>query len=130
MPYCGPEVTTMTPTFHIVNRVRENDRSGPRQSRHSLQGLALRSLFPAAEARSPVERFECTTRPKHGSWLDLVESELGVLSSECLDPPGDGAHGDPGPFWMRCDDLSGADFGRRKQRCRAMPLVVVAPAGQ
>src|SRR5205085_2403671 len=85
---------------------------------------------PAAEARSLVERFECTTRPKHGSWLDLVESELGVLSSQCLDPPGDGAHGDPGPFWTRCDDLSGADFGRRKQRCRAMPLVVVAPAGQ
>src|ERR1700675_2673542 len=31
---------------------------------------------------------------------------------------------------MRCDDLSGGDFERRKQRCRAMPLVVVALAGQ
>ena len=33
-------------------------------------------------------------------------------------------------FRMRRDDLSGGDFQRRKQRCRAMPLVVVALAGQ
>jgi hypothetical protein len=26
-----------------------------------------------------------TTRLKHGSWLNLAESELGVLSSQCLD---------------------------------------------
>ena len=31
---------------------------------------------------------------------------------------------------MRRDDLSAGDFKRRKQRCRAMPLVVVALAGQ
>src|SRR6201993_543910 len=31
---------------------------------------------------------------------------------------------------MRCDDLSGGDFERCKQRCRAMPLVIVALAGQ
>src|SRR5271155_4137995 len=29
-----------------------------------------------------------------------------------------------------CDDLSGGDFKRRKQRCRAVPPVVVALAGQ
>ena len=41
--------------------------------------------FPAAEARHLVERFEWHYTPKHGSWLDLAESELGVLSSQCLD---------------------------------------------
>src|SRR5450631_3405275 len=33
-------------------------------------------------------------------------------------------------FRMRRDDLSGGDFQRRKQRGRAVPLVVVALAGQ
>ena len=32
-----------------------------------------------------MERFEWHYTPKHGSWLDLAESELGVLSSQCLD---------------------------------------------
>ena len=40
---------------------------------------------PAAEARRLVERFEWHYTPKHGSWLDLAESELSVLSSQCLD---------------------------------------------
>jgi hypothetical protein len=46
---------------------------------------SLYQAFPAAEARRLVERFEWHYTPKHGSWLDLAESELGVLSSQCLD---------------------------------------------
>src|ERR1700730_17349582 len=34
------------------------------------------------------------------------------------------------PFRMSRDDLSGGDFERRKQCCGAMPLIVVALAGQ
>src|SRR5262249_1276352 len=30
-------------------------------------------------------RFEWHYTPKHGSWLNLAESELAVLSSQCLD---------------------------------------------
>ena len=46
---------------------------------------SLYEAFPAAQARRLVERFEWHLTPKHGSWLDLAESELGVLSSQCLD---------------------------------------------
>src|SRR5499427_9916505 len=46
---------------------------------------SLYEAFPAAEARRLVKRFEWHYTPKHGSWLDLAESELGVLSTQCLD---------------------------------------------
>ena len=45
---------------------------------------SLYQACPAAEARRLVERFEWHYTPKHGSWLDMAESELGVLSSRCL----------------------------------------------
>src|SRR5262249_48359130 len=50
---------------------------------HSKASLC--EVFPAVEARRLVERFEWPYTPKHGSWLDLAESELGVLTSQCLD---------------------------------------------
>jgi hypothetical protein len=46
---------------------------------------SLYEAFPPDEARRLVERFEWHYTPKHGSWLDMAESELGVLSSQCLD---------------------------------------------
>jgi hypothetical protein len=46
---------------------------------------SLYEAFPAPEARRLVERFEWHYTPKHGSWLDMAESELAVLSSQCLD---------------------------------------------
>lgn len=46
---------------------------------------SLYEAFSAAEARRLVERFEWHYTPKHGSWLNLAESELAVLSSQCLD---------------------------------------------
>jgi hypothetical protein len=48
-------------------------------------GADCYEAFPAVEARRLVERFEWHYTPKHGSWLDLAESELGVLTSQCLD---------------------------------------------
>ena len=46
---------------------------------------SLYEAFPAAEARRLVERFEWHYTPKHGSWLDMAESELSVLTNQCLD---------------------------------------------
>ena len=46
---------------------------------------SLYEAFAPAEARRIVERFEWHYTPKHGSWLNLAESELAVLASQCLD---------------------------------------------
>jgi hypothetical protein len=46
---------------------------------------ALYEAFPPGEARRLVERFEWHFTPKHGSWLDMAEAELSVLSTQCLD---------------------------------------------
>jgi hypothetical protein len=46
---------------------------------------SLYEAFPPAEARRLVERFEWHYSPKHGSWLNMAESELGILSNQCLD---------------------------------------------
>jgi hypothetical protein len=46
---------------------------------------SLYEAFEPAEARRIIERFEWHFTPKHGSWLNLAESELAILSSQCLD---------------------------------------------
>lgn len=46
---------------------------------------SLYEAFPPAEARRLVERFEWHYTPKHGSWLNMAETELSVLSLQCLD---------------------------------------------
>ena len=43
------------------------------------------ATLPAAEARRIAERFEWHYTPKHGSWLNMAETELSVLSGQCLD---------------------------------------------
>ena len=45
---------------------------------------SLYEAFEPAEARRIIERFDWHYTPKHGSWLNLAESELAVLSSQCL----------------------------------------------
>ena len=45
---------------------------------------SLYAAFPAPEARRLVNRFEWHYTPKHGSWLDMAESELAVLTTQRL----------------------------------------------
>lgn len=45
---------------------------------------SLSEIFEPAEARRLVERFGWHYTPKHGSWLNLAESELVVLAKQCL----------------------------------------------
>src|ERR1700736_5603802 len=46
---------------------------------------ALYQAFPAEEARRVLRRLEFHYVPKHASWLNMVEIEIGVLAAQCLD---------------------------------------------
>lgn len=46
---------------------------------------ALYETFPAPEAHRILRRLEFHFTPKHASWLNMVEIEIGVLRSQCLD---------------------------------------------
>jgi len=46
---------------------------------------ALYQAFPAPEARQLLRRLEFHYVPKHASWLNMVEIEIGVLAGQCLD---------------------------------------------
>jgi hypothetical protein len=46
---------------------------------------ALYQAFPPAEARRILRRVEFHYTPKHASWLNMVEIEIGVLRGQCLD---------------------------------------------
>jgi len=46
---------------------------------------ALYETFPAPEARRILQRIEFHYTPKHASWLNMVEIEIGVLRGQCLD---------------------------------------------
>ncbi len=62
-----------------------------RDNLNTHASASLYEAFPAAEVRRLVERFEWQYTPKHGSWPDLAESELGVLALQCL--------------YRRCDNI-------------------------
>jgi transposase len=46
---------------------------------------ALYETFPACEARRVLQRLEFHYTPKHASWLNMVEIEISVINSQCLD---------------------------------------------
>jgi transposase len=46
---------------------------------------SLYETFPAAEAHRILRRLEFHFTPKHASWLNMAEIEIGVLKGQCLD---------------------------------------------
>ena len=45
---------------------------------------SLYKAFPAHQARRIAEKLQFHYTPKHGSWLNMAEIELSVLSRQCL----------------------------------------------
>ena len=52
---------------------------------HSL--ASLYKAFQPEEARRLAKRFQWHYTPKHGSWLDMAEIEIGVMSRQALAKP-------------------------------------------
>lgn len=48
---------------------------------------SLYKVFPPEEARRLAERFEWHYTPKHESWLDMAEIEIGIMSRQALGMP-------------------------------------------
>lgn len=46
---------------------------------------SLYQAFPAEKARALAKRMEIHYTPKHGSWLNIAEIELSVVTKQCLD---------------------------------------------
>jgi hypothetical protein len=47
-------------------------------------GASLYEAFSPAEARRLLSRLEFHYTPKHGSWLNMAEIEIGVMNGQCL----------------------------------------------
>jgi len=52
---------------------------------HVHTPASLYATFPPAEARRIADRLEWHYTPTHGSWLNMAELELSVLTRQCLD---------------------------------------------
>jgi hypothetical protein len=48
-------------------------------------GASLYEAFPPAEARRLLDKIEFHYTPKHGSWVNMAETEIGIMNGQCLD---------------------------------------------
>jgi len=47
-------------------------------------GASLYEAFPPQKARRILEKIEFHSTPKHGSWLNMAETEIGIMNRQCL----------------------------------------------
>ena len=47
-------------------------------------GASLYETFAPAEARRILDKIEFHYTPKHGSWLNMAETEINIMNSQCL----------------------------------------------
>ena len=48
-------------------------------------GASLSEAFCPTKARELLDRIEFHYTPKHGSWLNMAETEIGIMNRQCLD---------------------------------------------
>jgi hypothetical protein len=74
---------------HLIRELVDNHFPGKKiilvmdnLNTHKLSSLY--TAFEPEEARRIAQRLEIHYTPKHGSWLDMAEIEIGVMSRQCL----------------------------------------------
>jgi hypothetical protein len=70
-------VDDLYPSAHLITVVQDN--------LNTHHPASLYKAFPPEEARRILKRLEFCYTPKHGSWLNMAEIELSVLSRQCLE---------------------------------------------
>jgi hypothetical protein len=48
-------------------------------------GASLYETFPPGQARRLLDKVEFHYTPKHGSWLNMTETEIRIMNGQCLD---------------------------------------------
>lgn len=74
--HCMRHIVQCYPDAEIIRVVLDNLNT------HKL--ASLYEAFPPEEARAIARKLEFHYTPKHGSWLNIAEIELAVLSNMCL----------------------------------------------
>ena len=74
--HCVWHIAQSYPDAEVVRVVLDNLNT------HKM--ASLYEAFPPDEARAIARKLEFHYTPKHGSWLNLAEIELAVLSNSCL----------------------------------------------
>ncbi len=76
---------------HLIKRLVDEDYADRERIVLVLDNLntdkpsSLSEVFEPPQARRIAQRVEIHYTPKHGSWLNMAEIEIGVLSRQCLD---------------------------------------------
>ncbi len=52
---------------------------------HTHDGASLYEMFPPEQARRLLDKIEWHYTPKHGSWLNMAETEIRIMNGQCLD---------------------------------------------
>jgi hypothetical protein len=85
------EARTAQDWAHQIRELLEKDYPRARKVKLVCDNLnthtiaSLYKAFPAAQARELARRLEIHYTPRNGSWLNMAEIELSVLSRQCLD---------------------------------------------
>ena len=75
--HCMKHVVGCYPEAAVIRVVLDN--------LNTHKPASLYEAFPPEEAQRLLSRLEIHYTPKHGSWLNMAETELGILSRQCLD---------------------------------------------